>query len=514
MSKFLKGTMILLAAGLFTRVLGFINRIVIARFIGEEGVGLYMMAFPTLMLVITITQIGLPVAISKCVAEADAVGDRQKIKKILVVSLSITILLSFIFTPGLILLAPYLTKTLFTDPRIYYPLVAITPIIPIVAVSAVLRGYFQGKQNMKPFAISQMIEQVVRIFLIALLAKAFLPYGIEYAAAGVMFASILGELISLLYMFAMFKLKKKFKVRRNFFKVVKSGKDAFNELMRVALPSLGSRLIGNISWFLEPIIVANSLALAGVTASLATKQYGLLTGFALPLMMLPSFVTNSLSTALVPAISEANIKRNSLLVEHRLQQALRFSLLAGGLSVIILYVFADPLMTLMYGSKNGSQFVKLMAPFFLLQYYQGPLQAALQAMDLARAAMINSLIGAIVKLAVIFALASQPEFGINGAALGIVTSMLLVTLLHFATILKKIPFTIYVSEYVKFAAVTIVAGVFGFWCFDHFFSNQILILRLIICIISTSLLYVLLLIMTKLLKKSDLQMIPIINKFI
>jgi len=514
MSRFLKGTMILLAAGLFTRVLGFINRIVIARFLGEEGVGLYMMAFPTLMLVISITQLGLPVAISKCVAEADAIGDRQKIKKILVVSLTITISLSLIFTPGLILLAPYLTQVLFTDSRIYYPLVAITPIIPIVAVSAVLRGYFQGKQNMKPFAISQMIEQVVRIFLIAVFANAFLPFGVEYAAAGVMFASILGELISLLYMFTMFKLKKKFRVRRNFFHVVKSGRDALNELMSVALPSLGSRLIGNVSWFLEPIIVANSLAIAGITTSIATKQYGLLTGFAMPLMMLPSFVTSSLSTALVPAISEANTKRNSELVEHRLQQALRFSLLAGGLSVIILYVFADPLMKAMYGNSNGSQFIKIMAPFFLLQYYQGPLQATLQALDMARAAMINSLIGAIVKLAVIFVLASRPEFGINGAALGIVTSIVLVTLLHFATILKKISFTIYVLEYVKFSIVTILACVFGYWIYHHISFHELAIIHLLICIILTSILYVLLLLGTKLLTKSDLRLIPIINKFI
>lgn len=78
MSKFLRGTIILLIAGFLTRVLGFINRIVIARFIGEEGVGLYMMAFPTLILVITITQLGLPVAISKNVAEAEAKGDYGK----------------------------------------------------------------------------------------------------------------------------------------------------------------------------------------------------------------------------------------------------------------------------------------------------------------------------------------------------------------------------------------------------------------------------------------------------
>ncbi len=127
MSKFLKGTIILLVAGLVTRVLGFINRIVIARFIGEEGVGLYMMAFPTFILVITITQLGLPVAISKNVAEAEAVGDTAKIKKILVVSLATTITLSAIFTPILLLTAPILADTLFTDSRTLLPLISHCP---------------------------------------------------------------------------------------------------------------------------------------------------------------------------------------------------------------------------------------------------------------------------------------------------------------------------------------------------------------------------------------------------
>lgn len=512
MSKFLKGTMILLAAGLFTRVLGFINRIVIVKFIGEEGVGLYMMAFPTLMLVITITQLGLPVAISKCVAEADAQGDRQKIKKILVVSLTVTLLLSFIFTPGLILLAPYLTETLFTDPRIYYPLVAITPIIPIVAVSAVLRGYFQGKQNMKPFAISQMIEQVIRIILIAVFTTALMPYGVEYAAAGAMLASIVGELSSLAYMFTMFKMKKKFKVRRNFFSAVKSGRSTLNELMRVALPSTGSRFIGNFSWFLEPIVVANSLAIAGVTTAIATKQYGILTGMAMPLLMLPSFVTQSLSTALVPAISEAHSQKKYATVEHRLQQALRFALLAGGISVVLLYIFSDPLMTMMFGSTNGSELIKLMAPFFIFQYYQGPLQATLQALDLARAAMINSLIGAVVKLGTIFVLASQPQLGITGAALGIMTSTLLVTLLHFATVIKKIQFTIYVRDYVKFIFVTITSGLLGYYIYEHLLSGQALA-RLCCGIIVTTLIYLLFVLFTKLIKKSDLVYIPFIKKF-
>ncbi len=342
MSKFLKGTIILMVAGLITRLLGFINRIVIARMIGEEGVGLYMMAYPTLILVITITQLGLPVAISKSVAEASAKGNHHKVKQILVVSLTITLSFSLLFTPGLMLLAPFISNTFFTDPRTLYPLIAISPIIPIVAVSSVIRGYFQGKQNMKPAATSQVIEQFVRISLIALLTKAFMPYGVEFAAAGAMIASVLGELISLFYLFFMFKLGKKFPIRKNFFKAAKAGKNICKELMSVALPTTGSRMIGSLAWFFEPIIVSHSLLIAGVAAGMATKQYGLLTGYALPLLMLPSFITYSLSTSLVPAISEANAQENYHLVEHRLQQALRFALLSGGLSVIF-YLFLQHL---------------------------------------------------------------------------------------------------------------------------------------------------------------------------
>ncbi|UII55008.1 stage V sporulation protein B [Cytobacillus spongiae] len=514
MSKFLRGTLILLLAGLVTRVLGFINRIVIARFIGEEGVGLYMMAFPTLILVITITQLGLPVAISKNVAEAEAQGDYKKIKKILVVSLATTITLSLIFTPALILLAPYLSETLFTDPRTRLPLLAIAPIVPIIAISSVIRGYFQGRQNMKPAAYSQVLEQIVRITLIAVLTKAFLPYGVEYAAAAAMFASVIGELVSLIYMITAFKLKKRFKLRKQFFSYVHSGKQTFSELMSVGIPTLGSRMIGSVSWFFEPIVVSHSLALAGVAAVTATKQYGALTGYAMPLLLLPSFVTYSLSTSLVPAISEANSKNDMRLIEYRLQQALRFAFMTGGLSVVVLYVLADPLMEVMYGSTTGAIFVKLMAPFFIFYYYQGPLQATLQALNLARAAMINSLIGAIFKTAVIFILASQPTFGIKGAALGIVVGTVAVTILHFATVLKTISFSFYVRDYVKTFTAMLVSGYGGSSLYHHLPNEMMLALKVLLITIVISFLYGILLILLRLVQKHEIKRIPYVGHFL
>ena len=171
--------------------------------------------------------------------------------------------------------------------------------------------------------------------------------------------------------------------------------------------------------------------------------------------MLPSFITYSLSTSLVPAISEANASKNYKLVEHRLQQALQIRFINWWTGCIILYVFAEPLMKWMYGSPNGSEFIKLMAPFFIFHYYQGPLQAILQALDLARAAMINSLIGNAVKIPS-FSCLPHSQFGINGAALGIAAGTVLVTMLHYATVLKRIQFTIYVLDYVKFAFAAVM----------------------------------------------------------
>ena len=133
MSKqsFLRGTFILIAAGFITKLLGFVNKIVVARIIGDEGVGRKMMAVPTFILAVTLTRLGLPVAISKMVAEADAVNDTKKIKKILVISLAITIVLSVVWACGLLFATPILAKYFFTDERTIYPLLAIAPVIQL-----------------------------------------------------------------------------------------------------------------------------------------------------------------------------------------------------------------------------------------------------------------------------------------------------------------------------------------------------------------------------------------------
>ncbi|TCP32263.1 stage V sporulation protein B [Scopulibacillus darangshiensis] len=510
--SFLKGTFILMAAGMITKILGVVNKIVIARIIGDEGVGLYMMAYPTLILTVTLTQMGLPVAISKMVAEASALNDRNKIKRILTVSFMVVGVLSVVFTTVMVLLAPLLSRTVFTDERTLYPLIAIAPIVPIVAVSSVLRGYFQGLSNMKPYAYSQVIEQVVRISLVAFLATSLLPLGIEYAAGGAMIAGVIGEFVSLIYMLTMFKVNKKIKIRKGFWNYINRGRETFKQLMNIALPTTGSRLIGSLSNFLEPIVIANSLTLAGVSTALATRQYGELAGYAIPLLLLPSFITHALHVSLVPSISEAHATKRFQVIHYRLNQALKIAMITGGITIVISYIFAKPIMTLMYHSPGSAVYVYVMAPFFFLFYFQGPLAAVLQALDLAKAAMINSFIGAALKIVTIIALASRPDLGIIGAALGFVVSVVLVTLLHFATVIKTIGFSLVVKDFLKGVICIILTGLFAGFLMKNTLLEWPLLIRTASLIIIVLVFYFVLIVLFRLLTKDELRHFPIIGK--
>ncbi|EQB35850.1 stage V sporulation protein B [Virgibacillus sp. CM-4] len=511
---FLQGTLILILAGMITRFLGFINRIVVARLMGEEGVGLYMMALPTFFLVITLTQLGLPVAISKRTAEAEAQGDHAKIKKILIVSLVITGISSIIFTTGMILATPFIATTLLTDDRTLYPLLAISPIIPIIAISSVLRGYFQGKQNMKPQSYAQVIEQIIRISCVALFVKLLLPYGLEFAAAGAMFSIILGEFVSLLYMVRMFKLKKRIKIRSRFFSYLRSSRDTLKELFSIALPSTGSRMIGSISNFLEPILVAQSLAIAGISSTLATKQYGELTGYVLPLLFLPTFITHSLSTALVPSISEAEATNNTKLIHYRIHQSIRISFSSGAIATIVLTLFSVPILTYMYGTGDASRFVLLMAPFYILLYIQAPLQAALQALDLARPAMWNSLIGAICKFVALFMLASNPNFGIMGVAISMALSVVLITLLHLGSLYKAIGFGIPLKDITKMILLLTMTWGVGRFIKGIYDNLQPGILVFISLLIGLMFIYILFLFLLRFITREELKQLPFLQKWL
>jgi stage V sporulation protein B len=454
----IKGTIILTIAAFITRLLGFFNGIIMANILGPEGTGLIMMALPVTGLLITLTTLGLPVAISKLVAEAEVNGDHQRVKKILLISLTTTSMLGFVLMILTFMGAKILSSIFLTDQRAYYSLLAVIPIIPIVAVSSVIKGYFRGKQNMSPIAISLVIEQVIRIGIILILVERLVPYGIEYAAAGTVLCSIIGEAASLLYLFSMFKWskQKQFKLHKSFTKQIKKGKEIFNDLLQTGLPTTGNGLLQSILGVIQPIIITRSLSLAGIGTAIATGQYGIVMGYVLPLLALPGFVTNSLSVPLVPAISEAKEKNNIQLIHRRINVAVRIALIIGIPCSIILYVLAEDLTSIIYKSPEAGIYLKIMAPFFLLQYFRTPLQSVIVGLGKANVVMINDFLASFIRLAFIFIFASNSEFGIKGVCLAINISIVVGTFLHFFTIAKLVGFNIILTEFIK----VILSGIF------------------------------------------------------
>ncbi|GAA3408267.1 stage V sporulation protein B [Paenibacillus hodogayensis] len=507
--SFIHGTMILLAAGIVNRILGFVPRIALPRVIGPEGVGLYQLGYPFMIVVITIISGGIPLAVAKLVAEADSEGDEKRIRSILRASLAITGLLAVFFTVFCIWAAPWITSRLLTDSRVIHTFLSMCPILPIVAVSAVYRGYFQGRQNMTPTAVSQVVETLVRIVAMLVFASLLLPYGLEWAAAGAMIGVVVGELFGMLVLLFSVRQSRPAAGRGPSDRkpVGKPGIFRPRELLAIAIPVTGSKLVGSASYLLESILTAQSLAVAGVATALATAQYGVLQGMIIPVLLLPGALTYSLSVSLVPTLSEAAARNDMRTIHKRLHQSLRLALVTGAPFAVIMFVLAEPLCFYLYGNAEIAKMLKMMAPVAIFLYFQGPLQAALQALDRPGSALMNTFVGAVVKLVLIVCLASRPQWGILGAVVAINANMALVTLLHWHSMSRLLQFRMRAVHFMKTALASALMGAVCYAGMNLIWTQEPLI-RFIGAVLSGSLVYLACIFALKLVDRSDMTRIP------
>lgn len=468
--SFMRGTLVLSVAAFINRILGFISGMYIARVLGAEGIGILMMAHPLVPLVITITELGLPVAISKLVAEAHARGERMKVRRILYVSLAVTGILSVALTTISLLGSEWIASILLSDQRAYYAMLAITPIAPIVAVSAVLKGYFRGMQQMKTIAASDVLEHTVQIACVLALVHLLLPYGVAYAAAGAMAASVVSEAISLLFLVTSYKLYGESKMPgETWASHLKQGRSTLSELLQIGLPTTGHGVIHSLYSTFQPLLITTSLALAGIGPALATKQFGMLAGYAFPMLFMPSFITQSLSTALIPAIGEAAANKNSLIIHERMNQAMNLGLLIGAPATVILYEWATPLTILVYNAPEAGLLLKILAPMFFLHYFDAPLHAILLGLGRAKATLWNYIIATVFKGVSIFVFGSQ--FGITGVAYGIGIGIVMQTLLNFFSISSSIGFYWSIRPYVKVGICMMLMVICGHWTYSYVASQ-------------------------------------------
>lgn len=384
---FIKSTIILMIGGFITKILGMLIKIVMSRLMGSEGIGLYMLVLPTFSLFIGLGQFGLPIALSKMVAE-DKRNNKKLISSLLITSLVINIFL-IVF---LILFAPILANKLLQEERAYLPILAMAVVIPLTSTSSIVRSYFFGKQKMFPHVFSNCLEDIVRLALMFILIPLFLPKGLEITVTVVILSNVISELTSILVLF--FFLPKNATYRLEEFHIKRSYiKDALD----ISIPTTLSRLIGSIGYFLEPIILTITLKYSGYSLDFILNQYGILQGYVLPLVLLPSFFTLAISQALLPVIAKAISDKKITYTKNKIRQAIIFSLLIGIPATILFLIMPTFFLQIMYHTNQGSLYLQVLAPICLFQYIQAPLAFSLDAMGRSKDNLKATILGTIIR---------------------------------------------------------------------------------------------------------------------
>lgn len=416
---FIKSTLILILSGFLTKMLGFIIKLVYTRIIGEYGISLFTIATPTYSLLLTISTLAIPISISKLVSE-----NKGRSIRILTSATFLILSINFLLILIIFLTKDFIATNLLKEPLASPILMAFALTLPFVSISAVLKGYFAGKQNMVPHATSNILEQIVRLIIIVTILPILMKKSVMYAVLGLILLTILSEISSIIVF--LFFLPKHINYKTNLLPSKKHTKDILN----ISLPTVSSRIIGNIGYFLEPIILTNLLLFSGYTNAYILREYGAYNAYSLALLTMPGFFIAAISTSLLPEISKFHGERNSSMVKRRIKQSLLFALLIGTFFSFIIFTFRDKLLFTLYNTTNGSDYIKILAPFFVLFYLEGVLTSALQALGHAKITMNITLWGVILKL-LVMAILSLCHIGIYSLVIAEIINILFVVLINF-----------------------------------------------------------------------------------
>lgn len=426
-SKFVKSTIILVIGGLITKILGMLIKVVLTRMVTERGIGLYMLILPTFNLFITLCTLGLSPAISKLISER-----KRNSKRIILSIIPIIVVYNVILILILFLIAPILSRYLLQNDDTFYPLIAISLTLPFICISSIIKGYYFGKERMFPHTLSNIIEQLTRLLLTYFYIPNLLFFGLNVAVTGVVLINIISEFVSIIVLLLF--LPKNETITKDDFK---TDKTILKDVLNISIPSTGSRLIGSLVYFFEPIILTFCLKLSGYTNEFITTEYGIINGYVYPLLLMPSFFTLAISNALLPVISNSYANNKKQYAKSKLKQAIFFSLLIGiPCTLIFTFIPGIPL-KLIYNTDLGLKYIVFIAPFFLLHYIQAPLTSCMQAIGKAKEAMFGTLIGSLIKTALLIIL-SFTKIGLWGLVISSICNIIYVTIQHYYHVSKSL----------------------------------------------------------------------------
>lgn len=426
------GTIILTVTGFASRFIGFFYRIFLSRVFGAEGMGLYQLTSPVLALTFSVTVSGIQTAISKFVANETSTHDYRSSFRTLFTGFSISMLLSVGCTAYIYLFSDTIAAKLLFEPRTAPLLRIIALSIPMTTIHSCINGYFYGIRKTSVPSLAQLVEQLVRVGSVYLIYIYYTDRGytptISFAVIGLIIgeaASMLACLAAIYHRFYSLTMSRRFiqKMKQPAFTYFRETR----RLLSLAVPLSLNRTMINFLQSVEAIYIPQCLQRYGYNNAKALSVYGVLTGMALPLILFPSAITNSVSVLLLPIVSEADGNGNHTAIRKAVRKSIKYCLLLGFLCTGAFLLFGRFAGMILYNSSLAGSFIITLSFICPFMYVASTLNSILNGLGRTASTFLFSMISLGVRLLFVFWLI--PVLGIQGYLYGLLASQLLQTLL-------------------------------------------------------------------------------------
>ena len=416
-NKFAKGALILLLGGIVCKLIGGFYRVPLSNIIGAEGIGVYQLIFPVYSLLLVFASGGVPVALSKLVASCRANGEIKRAKRFLWQGVIILLLISLLFAVLFLALAKQISNFQGNSNAALGYVGASIAIIFASTLTA-FRGYFQGYQNMTPTAISQIIEQVLKLVLGLTFASFLISKGTSFGVLGAMLGVASGEVVALLYLGIRYIFKrKKLDVLEPVCKT--SYKQDFRTLLKMSLPITLNALILPLILAVDSFLIVNLLTSNGVSSGGATEMFGVYSGMVNSLVNLPTVVSSALAVSLIPSITFESEKNNG---KNEVGGIFKIVFFVAVPCIFVFFAFSREIIEVLYPSATspellnlGGSLLKITAINILYISLLQVTTSVLQAKNKSGVALWNLAIAGVLKVLFTIVFVSS-KLGIYGAA--------------------------------------------------------------------------------------------------
>lgn len=514
MSSYIRGAGIFAIGGIIAKLLGLFFKIPIGRILDNFGFGLYYNSYNIYNLLLTISIVGVPVAISKMIAERASVRNHLGVYKVFKLSFLLLSIIGAISSAILYFGANWIIGITGWHTDTYYAIVGLALAPFFVSIMCAIRGFFQGLQLMKPSAISQIIEAITRVvFGISLCWFWTKNYGQAEGAGGASAGATIAAIITTGFLlFALYAYLQDFKEkikRSKTYNKRESSKAIMKRLIQIALPVTLASAVVSLFGMVNSSMYVPRLAIANISKEQATSMFGDF-GLSQTMVNVPLTFSTAMSATLVPAISASYALRDKAGIQRKTELSLRVMMLISLPCAVGLSIFSEEIFNLMFpNAVYGGTILKFLAWSVILIMISNTLQSILQAIDNFTIPVINLIIALVVKYVLNYIFMAIPSINIHGLVISNIGAYFVSTVLNYLSLKRFVKFRLSISKtFIKPIVACAIMAFVGKSVYKGLFmlvGNNISIL--IAILISATVYFIALLLMGGL-SKEELSIIP------